>query len=126
MYNETVLDHYKNPRNHRVMKDPDAKSTVQSNICGDVIEFYIKVKKVNGKDIIDDISFETFGCAASMAVGSMITELLKGKTLEEAEKLTESEVNAKLGGLPDVKHHCASLGLDALHEVIKNYKKNKK
>ncbi len=126
MYNEIVLDHYKHPRNHRAMKNPDATSRVGSPICGDVMEFYIKVKKISGKEIIEDISFETFGCAASVAVGSMITELLKGKSLEEAEKLTDSDVNAKLGGLPEVKHHCANLGLSALHEAIKNYKNKKK
>ncbi len=122
MYSEKVLDHFKNPRNVGELKDADAEGTVGNPVCGDMMTMYIKVKD----DRIEDVKFKTFGCGAAIATSSMTTELAKGKTLEEAMKITRADVAEALDGLPPVKMHCSNLAADALHEAIKSYKEKTK
>lgn len=122
MYTEKVLDHFRNPRNMGKMENPDGVGKVGNPTCGDVMVIYIKVKD----DKINDIKFQTFGCTAAIASSSIATELVKGKSLEEAEKLTRDDVAKELGGLPAVKMHCSNLASDALKAAIKDYRKKKK
>jgi nitrogen fixation NifU-like protein len=123
MYSEKVMEHFRNPRNMGEIKDADGVGTVGNPICGDLMTIYIKVKN----DKIEDIKFQTFGCAAAIATSSMITELAKGKHIDEAMKITRDNVATKLDGLPPIKMHCSNLAADALQEAIKDYrKKNKK
>ncbi len=122
MYSEKVLDHFKNPRNVGELKDADAEGTVGNPVCGDMMTMYIKVKD----DRIEDIRFKTFGCGAAIATSSMTTELAKGKTLDEALKISRQDVADALDGLPPVKMHCSNLAADALHEAIKNYREKKR
>jgi nitrogen fixation NifU-like protein len=121
VYSEKVLDHFKNPRNVGELEDADAEGTVGNPVCGDLMTMYIKVKD----DRIEDIKFKTFGCGAAIATSSMTTELAKGKTLDEASKISRQDVAEALDGLPPVKMHCSNLAADALHEAIKSYRKNK-
>jgi len=120
------MEHFKNPRNMGEMKDPDAIGEFGNPICGDLMHIYIKVKEENGQELIDDISFQTFGCAAAIATSSMITELAKGKTLEEASNISRDDVAESLDGLPPIKLHCSNLAADALKDAIKKYRENKK
>jgi nitrogen fixation NifU-like protein len=108
------------------MKDADAIGEVGNPVCGDLMAIYIKVKEKNGKEIIDDISFQTFGCAAAIATSSMVTELAKGKTLDEAIKITRDDVADSLDGLPPIKLHCSNLAADGLQDAIKKYKEKMK
>ncbi|MFX0023877.1 MAG: Fe-S cluster assembly scaffold protein NifU [Candidatus Hermodarchaeota archaeon] len=126
MYSEKVMEHFRNPRNMGEMKDADSVGEYGNPVCGDLMYIYIKVKEMNGKEIIDDISFQTFGCAAAIATSSMVTELAKGKTLEEANKITRDNVADSLDGLPPIKLHCSNLAADALHDAIKKYLDKKK
>lgn len=121
MYSEKVLDHFRNPRNVGEIENADGIGTVGNPVCGDLMSVYIKVKD----DKLEDVKFKTFGCGAAIATSSMITELAKGKTLEEAMKITRRDVADALGGLPPVKMHCSNLAADALHEAIKDYLKKK-
>ncbi len=120
-YTEKVLEYLKNPRNMGRIEDPDGVGTVGSPVCGDVMKIYIKVKG----DIIEDIKFETFGCGAAIATSSVITELVKGKTIEEAEKITNKQVVDFLGGLPPVKMHCSLLAEDGLKAAIADYRRKR-
>jgi nitrogen fixation NifU-like protein len=122
MYTEKVMDHFRNPRNMGEISDADGVGTVGNPVCGDVMTIYIKVKK----DKIKDIKFKTFGCGAAVATSSMVTELAKGKTLEEAKQITRANVADELGGLPPVKMHCSNLAADALHAAIEDYCNKKK
>ena len=106
-----------NPRNVGVIENPDCYGEIGNPVCGDLVEIFITVKD----DKIDDIKFRTFGCSAAIAVSSMITEKAKGKTLEEAIKITRMDVADELEGLPPKKMHCSNLGADALHAAIRNY-----
>ncbi|MGQ9603928.1 MAG: Fe-S cluster assembly scaffold protein NifU [bacterium] len=117
MYSERVMEHFMNPRNVGEIKDADGVGTVGNPVCGDMMTFYIKV---NG-DRIEDVKFKTFGCGAAIAVSSMISEMAKGKTIEEAMKISNRDVASELGGLPAQKMHCSNLGADALHKAIENY-----
>jgi len=117
MYSKTVIEHFTNPRNMGEMEDPDAIGKVGNPTCGDLIWIYIKVKD----DVITDVSFKTFGCAAAIATSSMITELTKGKTLKEAYQITRTDVAEKLEGLPPIKMHCSNLSADGLHKAIEEY-----
>ena len=119
MYTEKVMEHFRNPRNMGEIPDADGVGTVGNPVCGDMMEIYIKVKE----NRIDDIKFKTFGCGAAVATSSMITELAKGKTLEEAMKITRANVADELGGLPPIKMHCSNLAADALHAAIEDYNK---
>lgn len=118
-YTELVMEHFKNPKNLGEMKDADGKGEVGNPNCGDVMTVYIKVKD----NRIADISFQTFGCVAAVATSSMVTELAKGKTLEDAMKLTRADVADSLGGLPPIKLHCSNLAADALHAAIEDYRR---
>lgn len=118
MYTDKVMEHFKNPRNMGEMKDADAVGEVGNPTCGDLMYIYIKVKD----DTIDDISFQTFGCGAAIATSSMVTEMAKGKTLDEALAITRKDVADALDGLPPVKMHCSNLAADGLHEAIQKYK----
>jgi nitrogen fixation NifU-like protein len=119
MYSEKVMDHFMNPRNVGEIKDADGVGTVGNPVCGDLMTMYIKVKD----NKLEDVKFKTFGCGAAIATSSMTTELAKGKTIEEAMKITRADVAESLGGLPPIKMHCSNLAADALHEAIKDYKK---
>lgn len=122
MYSEKVMEHFRNPRNMGEIPDADGVGTVGNPVCGDVMTVYIKVKE----NRIEDIKFKTFGCGAAIATSSMITELAKGKTLDEALKITRADVAESLGGLPPIKMHCSNLAADALHAAIKDYMDKKK
>lgn len=122
MYNDKVMDHFKNPRNFGKIENPDGVGEVGNPICGDMMKLYIKVKD----NKISDIKFETLGCGAAIATSSMITEIAKGKTLEEAMKITKQNVADELGGLPPIKMHCSNLAADALHKAIEDYKNKNK
>jgi len=119
MYTEKVLEHFKNPRNMGEIPDADGIGTVGNPVCGDLMSIYIKVKD----NRIEDIKFKTFGCGAAIATSSMITELAKGKTLDEAMKITRGDVADSLGGLPPIKMHCSNLAADGLHAAIQDYLK---
>lgn len=122
MYTEKVMEHFKNPRNMGEIPDADGVGTVGNPVCGDLMTIYIKVKD----NRLEDIKFKTFGCGSAIATSSMITELAKGKTLEEAMKITRANVADSLGGLPPVKMHCSNLAADALHAAIEDYYKRQK
>ncbi|KYO64558.1 Fe-S cluster assembly scaffold protein NifU [Thermovenabulum gondwanense] len=121
MYNEKVMDHFTNPRNVGEIPDADGIGEVGNPVCGDMMKIYIKVKN----NIIEDIKFKTFGCGAAIATSSMVTEMVKGKTLEEALQVTNKAVAEALGGLPPIKMHCSNLAADALHAAIKDYERKK-
>jgi len=122
MYSKKVMEHFLNPRNMGVIEDADGVGTAGNPVCGDTMTIYIKVK--NGR--IVDIKFQTFGCAAAIATSSMITELAKGKTIEEAEKITRDDVADALEGLPPIKMHCSNLAADALKAAIEDYRKKRR
>lgn len=117
MYTEKVMDHFTNPRNVGEISDADGIGEVGNAKCGDIMRIYLKVED----NIITDVKFKTFGCGAAIATSSMVTEMVKGKTLEEALEISNQAVAEALGGLPPVKMHCSNLAADALHEAIKNY-----
>ena len=119
MYTEKVMEHFKNPRNVGEIPDADGVGTVGNPVCGDLMTIYIKVKD----NRLADIKFKTFGCGSAIATSSMITELAKGKTLEEGLKISRANVADELGGLPPVKMHCSNLAADALHAAIEDYYK---
>jgi len=118
MYSERVMDHFMNPRNVGEIENPDGVGTEGNPTCGDVMKITIKVE--NGK--IVDAKFRTFGCGAAIAVSSMVTEMVKGLTLDEALKISKEAVAKELGGLPPQKMHCSNLGADALRKAIEDYK----
>ncbi len=121
MYTEKVMEHFRNPHNMGEIQDADGVGTVGNPVCGDLMTIYIKVKD----DVLADVKFKTFGCGAAIATSSMITDLAKGKTLDEAMKITRANVAENLGGLPPVKIHCSNLAADALHAAIEDYRKKK-
>jgi nitrogen fixation NifU-like protein len=122
-YTKKVLETFKNPHNYGTMKNPDGVGTVGNPTCGDVMKLYIKVDK---KEVIKNIKFETFGCVAAIATSSIITDMVKGKTIEQAMKITKDGVVDKLGGLPKIKYHCSVLAVDALHKAVEDYNAKKK
>lgn len=117
VYNEKVMDHFTNPRNVGEIQDADGIGEEGNPVCGDMMTFYIKVKD----NRIEDVKFKTFGCGAAIAVSSMVSEMAKGKTLEEAMKITPESVVQELEGLPKNKFHCSNLGAQALQKAIKDY-----
>ena len=121
MYSDKVMDHFANPRNVGVLSDADGVGQVGNPVCGDMMTFYINVED----DRLVDVKFQTFGCGAAIAVSSMVSEMAKGKTLDEAMAITNDLVAEELGGLPKNKMHCSNLGADALHEAIKNFQDKK-
>jgi len=118
MYSEKVMEHFQNPRNVGKLENPDGIGKQGNPVCGDVMELAIKVKD----NKIEDAKFQTFGCCAAIATSSIITEMVKGKTLKEAEKISKKAVAEALDGLPPAKMHCSNLAADALHAAIENYK----
>lgn len=119
MYGELLLDHFINPRNVGVIKDADGIGTIGDPDCGDYLCIYIKVKD----NRLTDVKFQVYGCPAAIATSSILTEMAKGKTLEEGLKITDADVAAAIGGLPEVKLHCSNLGASALHEAIRDYQR---
>jgi nitrogen fixation NifU-like protein len=116
-YSELVMEHFTNPRNVGVIEDPDGVGKVGNPVCGDLMEMMIKVRE--GR--IADIKFRTFGCGAAIATGSVATEIVMGKSLEEAAQLTRQQVAEALGGLPPQKMHCSNLAAEALHAALEDY-----
>ncbi len=117
MYTDVVMEHFSNPRNAGVIEDADGVGEVGNPVCGDMMTFYIKVADGN----LVDVKFQTFGCVAAIAVSDIVSEMAKGRKLEEAEKITRQAVAEALGGLPPNKMHCSNLGAEALALAIKNY-----
>ncbi len=125
-YSKEVMKNFMNPKNLGEIKNPDGIGKVGNPTCGDMMWLYIKVgKNTKGKEIIRDIKFRTFGCAAAIATSSMITQLAKGKTLREAGKITRNDVADSLKGLPPIKMHCSNLASEALRAAIKDYNKKR-
>jgi nitrogen fixation NifU-like protein len=118
-YSELVMEHFKNPRNVGRIEEPDAKSIEGSPACGDMVAVYLKVDEET--QTITDVKFESYGCASNIATGSIITELAKGKTLEDAKSISWKEASDALGGLPPIKTHCSVLAVDGLRAAIQNY-----
>jgi nitrogen fixation NifU-like protein len=114
MYNPTVIDHFKNPRNVGSLPDPDAKGYAENSVCGDVMTLYMRVTESR----IVEAKFKTFGCAAAIAASSALTEMLKGLTLDEALKISKTDVSDALGGLPSTKIHCSVLAEDAVRAAV--------
>ncbi|MFA5369072.1 MAG: iron-sulfur cluster assembly scaffold protein [Candidatus Paceibacterota bacterium] len=122
MYSDKVLEHFKKPHNQGVIADANAIGEVGNPVCGDVMKIYLKIEG----EVIKDIKFETLGCAAAIAVSSVLTDLARNKTLEQALQITKDKIVEDLGGLPAPKIHCSMLGVEALHDAIKNYKDKQK
>jgi len=121
VYNEKVMEHFMNPRNVGEIENPDGIGEVGNPVCGDMMTFYIKVDD----NRLSDVKFKTFGCGAAIAVSSMVSEMAKGKTLEEVRKITPALVAQELEGLPKNKYHCSNLGAQALNKAIDNYLKKR-
>jgi nitrogen fixation protein NifU and related proteins len=122
VYSEKVMDHFTNPRNVGEIENADGIGEEGNPVCGDMMTFYIKVKD----NRLEDVKFKTFGCGAAIAVSSMVSEMAKGKTLEEAMKITPKSVADELEGLPKNKFHCSNLGAQALHKAIEDYQNKQK
>ena len=120
-YSKKVMQNYTHPKNLGELKNPDGIGKVGNPVCGDIMQIHIKVKN----EKIDDIKFKTFGCAAAIATSSMVTQLAKGKTLKDAEKIKYEEVMEQLGGLPKVKVHCSMMAQEALKKAIEDYESKK-
>lgn len=123
MYTEKVMEHFTNPRNVGEITNADGVGEVGNMKCGDIMRIYIKV---NDDNVIEDVKFRTFGCGAAIATSSVITEMVKGKTVEEALDITNKQVAEELGGLPENKMHCSNLAADALHKAIDSLKEKQK
>ncbi len=121
-YSDKVMDHFTNPRNIGEISEPDGVGEVGNPVCGDMMKFTIKVKD----NRLEDVKYFTFGCGAAIAVSSMVSEMAKGKTIEEALKITNKQVAEELGGLPGNKMHCSNLGAEALHKAIEDYMEKQK
>jgi nitrogen fixation NifU-like protein len=117
VYSEKVMDHFMNPRNVGEIPDADGVGTVGNPVCGDMMAFYIKVNDGH----LSDVKFKTFGCGAAIAVSSMVSEMAKGMSLEEAKQLNRNQVAEELDGLPPNKMHCSNLGAEALQKAIEDY-----
>ncbi len=122
VYSEKVMEHFMNPRNVGEIENPDGIGEEGNPVCGDMMTFYIKVKD----DRLEDVKFKTFGCGAAIAVSSIVSEMAKGKTLDEAMKITPRSVADELEGLPKNKLHCSNLGAQALNKAIQDYLSKKK
>lgn len=124
MYSEKVMEHFSNPQNVGELENPDGVGEVGNPTCGDMMVFHIRVNQ--DTQVIEDIRYKTFGCGAAIAVSSMVSEMAKGKTVQEALSITNEMVADHLDGLPPQKMHCSNLGADALHAAINNYLSKKK
>ena len=125
LYSKKLIKHFRNPKNMGKIKNPDGVATLGNPVCGDVMRLFIKVGKKDGEEHIKDIKFQTLGCAAAIASSSMLTLMVKGKSLKEAEKISRKTIVEVLGGLPPQKIHCSVLAVDALKKAIENYRKKK-
>lgn len=123
MYSKKVFQHFRNPKNLGEIKKPDGYAKVGNPICGDIMQLYLRVGKKNGQAYIKNIKFQSLGCVAAIATSSVLTEMVKGKTLKEAEKVKSQDVIKALGRLPKVKLHCSLLIVKALKEAIEDYRK---
>ena len=121
-YSETVMEHFKHPHNVGRIEDADAKAVEGSPACGDMVAVYLKVDEETKR--IEDIKFESYGCASNIATGSIITDLAKGKTLDEAKEITWQQAADALGGLPAIKTHCSVLAVDGLRAAVQNYEES--
>ncbi|MBN1157653.1 iron-sulfur cluster assembly scaffold protein [Candidatus Woesearchaeota archaeon] len=127
MYSGKVMEHFKNPKFTGDIKNADGTGKVGNPVCGDVMEIYIKVgKNKEGKEFLEDVKVKTFGCVSAIASSDVLCEMVRGKTLDEALKVTNKNVVNELGGLPPAKIHCSVLAADALKKAIEDYRKNKK
>lgn len=125
-YSKKVMAHVRRPQNMGEIKKPDGQAKVGNPVCGDIMQLFIKVAKTAKGEIIKDVKFQTLGCGAAIATSSMITTMVKGKPLAQAEKITKKAVAEALGGLPPTKMHCSVLAADALKKAIADYRKKKK
>lgn len=122
MYSKATIKHFRNPHNYGEIKDADGVGEAGNIVCGDVMSLYLKMKKTKtGEKIIESVKFKTYGCAAAIATSSAITDLVKGKTISEAIKISKNDIIEFLNGLPPIKVHCSILAIDALHEAIYQY-----
>jgi len=122
MYSKQTIDHFRNPHNFGEIKNADGKGEAGNIICGDIMSLYIDVKKnKKGEEVIADVKFRTYGCAAAIATSSVITDLAKGKTIDEALNISKKDIVDTLNGLPPIKIHCSLLAIDALGEAIYQY-----
>ena len=133
MYSEKIMDHFKNPRNLGTIKDADGVGTVGNPNCGDVMKIYIKINKIKDKkskikdaEIISEIKFQTLGCGAAIASSSIATELAKGKTLDEALKISSKQIAEEMGKFPPAKYHCSILAEEGIKKAIEDYRKKSK
>ncbi len=123
-YSREVMKHFTKPKNLGEVKNADAIGTLGNPVCGDVMKIYLKIKKnKKGQEIIQNIKFQTMGCAAAISTSSMITELAKGKTIEEAKRISNQDVAFALKGLPPIKMHCSNLAADCLRKAIEDWEK---
>ncbi len=120
-YSPIVLELFKNPRNFGPMEDASVVESAGSPACGDLIKLYLKIRRVNGEDIIEKATFESYGCAANIAAASILTEIITGKSLREAWSISWKDLSDKLGGLPPIKYHCSILAVGALKRAIRAY-----
>ena len=120
-YSPIVLELFKNPRNFGPMEDASVVESAGSPACGDLIKLYLKIRRVNGEDIIEKATFESYGCAANIAAASILTEIITGKSLREVWSISWKDLSDKLGGLPPIKYHCSILAVGALKRAIRAY-----
>jgi len=125
MYNEKVMEHFRDPSNMGDIEDPDVKIKVGNPSCGDLMEVYMDIGEKDGEKMVEDVKFKTFGCGAAIATSSVATELIMGKSIEEAEELVFDDIAEALGGLPKIKMHCSQLASIGIHEAIYQYKKER-
>ena len=125
LYNKKVTEYFLHPKNMGEIKNPSGRGRVGNPVCGDLMEIQIKVSKKNGKEYIKNAKFQTFGCGAAIATSSILTDMIIGKTIEEALKVTNKAVTDALGGLPPAKRHCSVLAEEALKKAIKDYQTKK-
>ena len=126
LYSPKVMDHFQNPHNIGKIAKPSGKGRVGNPVCGDLMELQIKVEEKKGQEVITDAKFQTFGCGAAIATSSMLTDLIIGKTLTEALKVSNKAIIDALNGLPMTKHHCSVLAEEALQKAVASYRENKK
>lgn len=126
LYSKKVMEHIRHPRNMGEIKNPDGVATVGNVVCGDIMRLFLKIEKKKGKEYIKDAKFQTLGCGAAISTSSIITTMVKGKPLAQAEKITKKAVADALGGLPQVKIHCSVLAADALKKAIEDYRKRQR
>ena len=122
-YNPKIIELFRNPKNMGPMKDPTITATAGSPACGDMISLYLKIEKRNNVDVVINATFESYGCAANIAAASILTEMIKGKSVEDAWKISWRDIADELGGLPVIKYHCSILAVGALRRAIRDYYK---